>query len=136
MLKGDEKDVEDVLKGYFELGKTKELDKIEDFLAPAFHKFGEAAPYERRNIERASTLEQMYFANLSDFEYRIDDLKIEVFDDVALATFIVETSGMVVDDYSFRGTTVKTRSRATVVFRRLPIKGWKMLHQHYSKFID
>jgi ketosteroid isomerase-like protein len=41
---------------------------------------------------------------------------------------------MLVDDYSFRGTTVNIRSRVTVVLQKDKKDQWKMVHQHLSKF--
>jgi ketosteroid isomerase-like protein len=52
----------------------------------------------------------------------------------AVATFALESTGMLVDDYSFRGTTVNIRSRVTVVLQKDKKDQWKMVHQHLSKF--
>jgi ketosteroid isomerase-like protein len=133
MPTNDEQEVAELVRRYFDLGKTKDLEGISGFLGSGFHKFGESAPYDRRNLERATTLEQLYFANISDFEYNIEDLKVEVLGECALATFILNTTGMVIDDYSFRGATISTQSRVTVVLRHNEGR-WKMIHQHISKF--
>lgn len=134
MLKNNEQEILEFINGYFELGKTKELEKLNQFLTPEFNKFGDSAPFERRDAERALMLEQIYFVSISDFEYTITDLKVELTGDVAIAAFILQISGIVVDDYSFRGATINNRSRVTAVLRREKPSGWRMLHQHVSRF--
>ena len=134
MLKNDEQEIQEFINGYFELGKTKELEKLNQFLAPEFNKFGDSPPFERRDAERALMLEQIYFVSISDFEYSVTDLKVELTGDVAVAAFILQISGIVVDDYSFRGATINNRSRVTAVLRREKASGWRMVHQHVSRF--
>lgn len=120
--------------GYFELAKTKEIEKIDSFLDPRFTKFGDSPPYDRREFERALMLEQLQFASISDYDFKLEDLKVEVLDAFALATFLLESTGMIVDDYSFRGTTISAKCRATVVLQKNKSGQWKIIHQHLSKF--
>jgi ketosteroid isomerase-like protein len=126
--------IKDVILEYFELAKTKEIEKIDSFLDPKFTKFGDSPPFDRRDYDRALMLEQLQFASISDYDFKIEDLKIEVRNDSALATFMLESTGMIVDDYSFRGTTINNKARATVVLKRLDGGRWSMVHQHLSKF--
>ncbi|MER3407431.1 MAG: hypothetical protein C4292_01040 [Nitrososphaera sp.] len=52
----------------------------------------------------------------------------------ALATFELQSTGIIVDDYSFRGTAINNRSRVTIVFQKdKKSREWKMLHQHLSR---
>jgi ketosteroid isomerase-like protein len=53
--------------------------------------------------------------------------------EVAVATFLLEVTGMIVDDYSFRGTSVNNKSRVTIVLKKDKNDQWKMVHQHLSK---
>jgi ketosteroid isomerase-like protein len=80
-------------------------------------------------------LEQLQFASISDYDFKINDLKIElVGDDAAVTTFALESTGIIVDDYSFRGTAINNKSRVTIVLQKdKKSGGWKMLHQHFSK---
>lgn len=122
---------------YFSIAKTKEIDRIEGFLDSSFTKFGDSHPYDRRDYERSLMLEQLQFASISDYDFNIEDMKIEVLDrnNVATATFLLTSTGMLVDDYSFRGTTIHNKSRVTIVLVKDPNAGnWKMTHQHLSKF--
>jgi ketosteroid isomerase-like protein len=129
----DSAKIRDIIYNYFELAKTKEIEKIEEFIDSSFTKFGDSPPYDRRDFERALMLEQLQFASLSDYDFKIEDLKIEVMGDAAVATFVIQVTGMIVDDYSFRGTAIDNKARATVVLRKDKTGLWKMVHQHLSK---
>jgi len=130
----DSAKVRDLILEYFQLAKTKEIEKIEGFLDPAFTKFGDSPPFDRRDYERALTLEQLQFASISDYDFKIEDMKIELIGGVAaVATFVLQSTGMIVDDYSFRGTTINNRSRITLVLRKDDNGRWRILHQHFSK---
>ncbi len=129
----DSAKIRDIIYNYFQLAKTKEIEKIEEFLDSIFTKFGDSPPYDRRDFERALMFEQLQFASLSDFDFKIENLKIEVIGDAAVATFVIQVTGMIVDDYSFRGTAIDNKARATVVLRKDKNGWWKMVHQHLSK---
>jgi len=126
--------IRNVIFEYFELAKSKEIERIDSFLHPKFTKFGDSPPYDRRDYERALMLEQLQFASISDYDFKIEDLKIDIQGGSAIATFLLQSTGMIVDDYSFRGTTINNKSRTTIVL----IKGegglWKIAHQHLSSF--
>jgi ketosteroid isomerase-like protein len=132
----DSAKIRDLIYNYFQLAKTKEIEKIEEFIGPSFTKFGDSPPYDRRDFERALMLEQLQFASLSDYDFKIEDLKIEVMRDAAVATFIIQVTGMIVDDYSFRGTAIDNKARATVVLQKNIEGEWKMIHQHLSKLAN
>lgn len=125
--------ISDLINKYFQLARSKEIERIPDFFDQRFTKFGESPPYDRRELDRALMLEQLQFASISDYDFTIEGLKVEVAGDVAVATFTLASTGIIVDDYSFRGTAVNNRSRATFVFQKDKKGGWKMLHQHLSR---
>jgi ketosteroid isomerase-like protein len=129
----DSAKIRDLIYKYFQLAKTKEIEKIEEFLDTSFTKFGDSPPYDLRDFERALMLEQLQFASLSDYDFKIEDLKTEVRGDAAIATFVIQVTGMIVDDYSFRGTAIDNRARTTVVLHKDKNGRWKMVHQHLSK---
>ncbi len=133
MSPSDSAKIRDIIYKYFQLAKTKEIEKIEEFLDKSFTKFGDSPPYDRRDFERALMLEQLQFASLSDFDFKIEDLKTEVLGDVAVATLVLQVTGMIVDDYSFRGTAIDNKSRVTIVLQKDKKGQWKMIHQHLSK---
>ena len=129
----DSAKIRDIIYNYFQLAKTKEIEKIEEFLDSSFTKFGESPPYDRRDFERALMLEQLQFASVSDYEFKIENFRTEVTGDSAVATFVLQVTGMIVDDYSFRGTIIDNRSRATIVLQKDKNGQWKLVHQHLSK---
>lgn len=133
MSAADSATIRDLIYKYFEIAKSKEIEGIPDFFDDKFTKFGDSPPYDRRDLERALMLEQLQFASISDYDFKIDDLKVDVVGDAAVASFTLQSTGMIVDDYSFRGTAINNTSRVTIVFRKDKKGGWKMLHQHFSK---
>lgn len=125
--------VRQFIYSYFQLAQSKDIEKIEEFLDPRFTKFGDSPPYDRRDFGRALMLEQLHFASLSDYDFKIENLNTEVMGDVAVATFLLEVTGMIIDDYSFRGMSVNNKSRVTIVLQKDKKDQWKMVHQHLSK---
>lgn len=138
--RGDEQakaEVAAFIRSFFEVGKSKDLTSLLDFHSPAslFTKFDENPPYTRQNSEEAFIYEQAAFANISDYEYRIDGQKIDLVGEVAIATFYLTFTGVFVNDYSFEGMTVGSKSRVTMVLARFG-GSWKIVHAHFSPFPD
>jgi ketosteroid isomerase-like protein len=132
----DRKDVASLIYAFFEAGKNKDLTSLADFHSPgSFSKFDENPPYTRQNSQEAFVHEQAAFANISDYTYQIDDLKVDLLNDVAVATFYLSYKGMFVNDYSFEGSPVGSRVRVTMVLSRTE-KGWRIVHEHLSRFPD
>ena len=125
--------IRDLIYDYFQLAKTKEIEKIQEFFDAGFTKFGDSPPYDRRDFERALMLEQLQFASLSDYDFKIEDLRTEIIGDTAVSTFVLQVTGMIVDDYTFRGTSINNSARASVVLHKDKNHRWKMVHQHLSK---
>ncbi len=133
MSEPDKVQIRDLIDKYFQIAKSKEIESISEFLGPGFTKFGDSPPYNLRDLDRALTLEQLQFASISDYDFKISEMNVDVVGDVAVAAFELESTGIIVDDYSFRGTAIKNKSRATIVFQKDKKGIWRMLHQHLSK---
>ena len=131
------KEVASLITSYFELGKDKDITNLSKFYAPSqyFSKFDESPPYTRQDVDDAFMYEQARFANISDYEYKIGDLRIDVIGYIAIATFYLEYKGVFVNDYSFEGSTVGGRSRVTMVIGKFG-EEWKIIHHHASRFED
>lgn len=129
------KEVAALVTAYFEVGKTKDIASLSRFFAPAqyFTKFDESRPFTRQNSNDAFVYEQARFANISDYQFKIEDLRIDVLGLMAVATFYLDYKGVFVNDYSFEGSTVEGRSRVTMVAGRFG-DSWKIVHQHSSRF--
>lgn len=134
---GSRSEIESLIRAFFEAGKNKDLASLAEFHSgpDSFTKFDETPPYARQNSEEAFVHEQAAFANISDYQYSIDDLRVDVFGPTAVATFYLTYGGMFVNDYSFEGSPVRGRVRATMVLVKTP-RGWKIAHEHLSRFPD
>lgn len=128
------KEVAAFVTAYYEVGRSKDLTSLSKFYAPPqyFSKFDESRPYTRQNSAEAFMYEQARFANVSDYQYKIEDLRVDVLGLMAVATFYLEFKGVFVNDYSFEGSTVGGKSRVTMVLGRFG-DSWKIVHQHASR---
>ena len=133
----DRRDIEASIRAFFDAGKSKDLAVLADFHGSReeFTKFDENPPYTRQNSEEAFVHEQAAFANISDYDYAIDGLRIDLMGVLAIATFYLAYSGMFVNDNSFEGPPVRARTRATMVMERTA-SGWKAVHEHLSRMPD
>jgi len=131
------REVTALITAYFEVGKNKDITNLSKYFAPSqyFTKFDESPPYTRQDSDDAFVYEQARFANISDYEYKIDDLRIDVVGFMAIATFYLNYKGVFVNDYSFEGSTVGGRSRVTMVVGKFGDQ-WKIVHHHVSRFED
>lgn len=136
LVESEEDIVKKLVYRSFEIGKSKDLQAIQSlhYKDNRFSKFGDTPPYMRMDFNDACMYEELYFASVSDYDFKIEDLRVDLFDDMAIATFIVEHTGMLVDDYSFTGRMMNIRSRGTMVFQK---KGpqWLIVHEHFSKIL-
>jgi uncharacterized protein (TIGR02246 family) len=99
----------------------------------SFTKFAEFPPYGRQDRAQALLHEEIMAANLTDYEYRIEDLQVVVLGGVAVATFLLTHRAVLVNDYTFEGHRMELRVRATMVLKRQ--KGmWRIVHEHFSPF--
>ena len=128
------REVAALINSYFDVGKSKDITTLSSFFAPGqyFSKFDESPPYTRQNTDEAFMYEQARFANISDYEYKIDDLRIDLIGFIAIATFYLSYKGVFVNDYSFEGSTVRGRSRVTMVLGKFANE-WKIVHHHASR---
>jgi ketosteroid isomerase-like protein len=87
-----------------------------------FSKFGPRT-FERQTLTDANASEAEFFTSISDREYEVRDLKIDVFGDVAVATYYPRAS------FTRDGETVEVDGRQTFVFVKVA-DGWKIAHEH------
>src|SRR5208282_4483228 len=127
----EKREISAFIQAFFDAGREKDLTSLMDFHSPmGFTKFDDNPPFTRQNSEEAFIHEQAAFANISDYQYKIEELKIDVFGETAIATFYLTYNGVFVNDYSFEGMTVGSRSRVSMVLARFR-GNWKMVHEHF-----
>jgi len=74
-------------------------------------------------------IQLIFVANLDEFNYLPPDIKVDVFDHVAIAIFILDYGG------KMREATFTGKSRSTLVFVR-DNERWKIAHEHFSPLIQ
>lgn len=94
--------------------------------SPKFSKFGPRIA-ERQDVNQTIKSETEHFSSIKDANLVIEDLKIDIFDKVGVATFY--------NNYSFikNDNEVQGKGRVTLVFLRTE-EGWKIIHEHSSPF--
>jgi ketosteroid isomerase-like protein len=105
---------------------SKDLDGIADvhLKSPKFSKFSSRKPV-RMTVAQTIEAEIDHFDSISDLESDLNDLKIDVFGDVAVITYLQHvtfTKGNNKSERSKRVTKVVVKTGA----------GWKIVHEHGS----
>ena len=90
--------------------------------SPKFSKFGPRS-FERQDVAGANASEAAYFGSISGLTYEIEDLKIDVFGDIGIATYYPHTT------FVRDGQQREVRGRQTFVLLRTDA-GWKIVHEH------
>jgi ketosteroid isomerase-like protein len=71
--------------------------------------------------------EREAFSAIDKFTYEIKDLKVDVFDRVAISTFGLDYDAKVGED------ELSAKARGTLVFVKDGVN-WKITHEHFSAF--
>lgn len=130
----DHDEIKKIIYSFFEAGRTKDLSPLRSIQLndSRFSSFSDVPPYELKDYSTTLALEELRFVSISDYNYQIKELKVDFFgDNFAIATFLVEQTGMIVDNKAFTGKTMSINSRATFVFMKSD--SWKIIHMHTSQ---
>src|SRR5579872_5043925 len=131
--------VKNAIYRVFDAAKTRDFGILAAMHYPSdelFSKFDFSAPFKRQTYSQALMHEEVAYTNITDFNYKISDLRIDLLSqEVAIATFHLETGGLFVNDYRFEGSPARTRLRATMVFLWKDDQ-WLIVHEHFSSFPD
>ena len=123
----------------FDAAKSRDFGILASMHYPSdelFSKFDFSAPYKRQSFSQALMHEEVAYSNIADFDYKIEDLRIDLLtEEVAIATFNLQTGGLFVNDYRFEGSPARTNLRSTMVFLRKEDQ-WLVVHEHFSSFPD
>lgn len=115
-----------VISGIFEACMQKDFDRLESYhdYGPSFTKFTSGVD-SLLTAEAARAGERDGMAPLADLTMSAQDLRIDRFDNVAVATCVLR--------YGFRSSQgpVDKRAKMTLVFRQKQ-GAWKIVHEHLS----
>lgn len=87
-----------------------------------FSKFG-PRKFERQDLESTNASEAAFFGSIANYKQEVHDLKVDVFGDIAIATYYPHVS------FERDGEQVAVTGRQTFVFIRTN-DGWKLVHEH------
>ncbi|HXV65798.1 MAG TPA: nuclear transport factor 2 family protein [Nitrosopumilaceae archaeon] len=122
-----------VIEKFFEIGKTKNLALLQEIQLndPNFSSFSDVPPYELQNYSATLMLEELRFVSISDYDYKITNPKISIFENCAVVAFELMQKGMLVNNKAYTGEHIVIHGRGTFVLIKKPI--WKIVHIHLSK---
>ena len=93
------------------------------------HKFSKFGPRvsTRQDVKSTNETETEHVLSISDASFELEDIKIDLFGDVAVTTFY--------NNYSFtkNNSKVQGKGRVTLVFLNTE-EVWKIVHEHSSPF--
>ena len=126
----------EIIGHFFEVGKTKNLAPLRAIQLndSRFSSYSDLPPLDLKDYATTIALQELRFVSISDYDYEIKNLRVDIFDSCAIATFQVKQIGVLVDNYSFRGQHLSMESRATFVLIKSP--KWKIVHIHLTKISD
>jgi hypothetical protein len=118
--------IEDRLHQVFSAATAKNFDRLDSYhlYGPKFTKFS-GSTAERLDAHASRKGEHDGLGAINGLKMRADDLKIDVFDSVGIATFILTYS------FDTAGGSQHAKERTTMVFVK---EGgtWKIAHEHLS----
>lgn len=87
-----------------------------------FSKFGPRS-FDRQDLFETNESEADFFSSITDVEYEVRNLKVDVFGSVAVATYYPRAS------FTLDGESRTINGRQTFVFVETE-DGWKLAHEH------
>lgn len=131
MFEEDQERIKKMLVDIFEVARAKNMESLDTYHlnSPKFSKFDDGEIPQRQDYEMAKRTEEELFTSISGFDYELPDVKVDVFDDVAITTFILDYSVGLGD------TTLSAKSRGTLVFVK-DGDAWKIAHEHFSPYME
>ena len=119
-----QEEVRSALQGVFHDGKTANVEglRARHLHSDKFTKFG-TRKFERQTIEFCDKSEAGFVTKIQEPQWEAKDLKIDVFGEVAIATFYFHSS------FKVHGELKRGLGRQTIVFLQTA-DGWKIAHEH------
>ena len=132
----DTSEILEIIGHFFEVGKTKNLAPLRaiQLSDTRFSSYSDVPPLDLKDYATTIALQELRFVSVSDYNYEIKNPRVDVFGDSAVVTFQIKQTGVLVDNYSFRGQHISMESRGTFVLVKSP--KWKIVHIHLTKISD
>lgn len=129
----DTSEILEIVGHFFEVGKTKNLAPLRGIQLDdhRFSSYSDVPPLDLKDYSTTVALQELRFVSVSDYDYEIKNPRVDVFGGSAVATFVIKQTGVLVDNYSFRGQHLSMESRGTFVLIKSP--KWKIVHIHLTK---
>ena len=129
----EQEEIIKIVESFFEIGKSKKLEILKDIQIndSSFSSFSDVPPYDLKDYSTTVALEELRFISISDYDYMINNVKVNVFKDTAVVALELIQKGMLVDNKAFTGEYITISGRATFVLIKKPT--WKIVHIHLSK---
>lgn len=136
LILSDREEILEIIKIFFDVGKTKNVAPLAAIQLNdvRFSSYSDVPPFDLKDFATTIALQELRFVSISDYEYEILYPKIDIFENSGVVTFQLKQTGMIVDNYSFRGQHISMLSRATFVL--IKSNKWKIVHVHLSKISD
>ena len=133
MILSDKEEIFELIQMFFETGKTKDFSILRKIQldSPEFSSFSDVPPYGLQNYSQSVALEELRFSSISDYNFELKNPKISIFDTIGIITFLINQTGMLVDNKAFTGQHITINGRATFVLIKKPT--WKIMHYHIDK---
>ena len=130
----DNEEIIHTIEALFKAGISKNMDELKKIHINdhRFSSFSDLPPYDLKDYQTTIDLEELRFISISDYTYHIENPKISIFGDAAVAAMEILQKGMLVDNKAYTGTHMSVKSRATFVLVR--DSSWKIAHIHMSRF--
>jgi len=123
-----QKEIERTIHDLLDAAQAKDFTRLEDMhlYGPKFSRW-DARSSTRQDAEATRQAERAGIEPLDSFRASAEDLKVDVFGEVAVATFVMPYEA------SRGGQTSSSKVKATLVCMKTG-GGWKIAHEHLSPF--
>lgn len=128
----EENEVYQAILRVFELGKNRAMELFNEAHSSQYTRFSDLPPHGLQRGDLALRLKGSIFTELVDLQYQLRDVEIRVYGDTALATYILEYSGVVINSYTFEGRKLNVSARCTTLLKREGGR-WIIEHEHFSR---
>jgi ketosteroid isomerase-like protein len=122
----EQKQIHERLKEIFDAAMKKDFPRLDDYhlYGPKFTRFATESP-DREDALAAREAEHAGLNAVSGMKVNLENLKIDVFQNVGVATFILQYS------FAIGAETVERDAKGTLVLVN-DNGSWKIVHEHFS----